>query len=422
MDSDYLTDLIDMVGFTVVGTNTESINFLSYNEKIKETKTYTNVSLDSTGNVFAKVTGNTYATTTNINWSTDGIVAGTFSGDTVLHGFSFTEGTYIINGVEYTLTNGDVTFDAITAGKERTDIIYLDATGIQVETGTLSNLGTIVLKDINFTNENTIILGTIKLTNTVGTYAGTYTGVSVNTSGFMAIPVTITAQSDHLLYTFATGTATIKNNEYVKLSALKYYNEVSNNASYKSVITLSAGTGKAQVASLTATAYGSTGQANIKFYLKNASNVAITEYHVFTTGTVYYIDNEINISNTTTLVTAYTKTTNNVAKYSDLYLDFINGQINNGDYVSGTTSDNVVEMYIDENGILTVTFVNPVTSSIDIVTDLGNWKQTLEIENTITDKTNTLEIKIDILKSKKDIILKHIMMKQHLLLVKHQES
>lgn len=399
MDSDYLTDLIDMIGFTIVGTNTDSINFLSYNEQIKETKSYETVSLDTLGNVFAKsITGfDSYEDTTHINWSTNGLIAGTFTSGSTMSDFSFGSGSYIINGVEYTLTDGDVAFATLAVGKERTDIIYLDADGIQVETGTLSNLGTQTLKNINFINENTIILGIIRLTNTTGTYDGTYSGITVDETGFITVPVTISAQSDHLLYTFTTGTVTIRNNEYAKLRALKYYNEISLNTTYKSVITLSDGSGKSQVASITATPYSSSAQSTIKFYLNDEVNIAITDYSLYTTGAIFYIDNEINISNTSTLQTSYLTTTNNVAKYSDFYQDFISGEINNGDYVSGTTIDNEIEMYVDVNGILNVTFNDSVDSSFDVVTDLGNWRQTLEIDSVgdITDETNTLSIKVN---------------------------
>jgi len=46
LDSDYPTDLTDLVGDTIVGINVDTINFLSYDQSIKEDIEYENKALD----------------------------------------------------------------------------------------------------------------------------------------------------------------------------------------------------------------------------------------------------------------------------------------------------------------------------------------------------------------------------------------
>jgi len=400
LDSDYPTDLADLVGDTIVGDNVTTINFLSYDQNIKENIEYPNVALDSANNVFA--TNNVGIApaylTTWLNWSTTGIQgSGTFvSGTTSTYQFDYTNATYIIGGIKYEIPTGTtsgVTEHAILAdGYHRNDIIYLDSDGLQVQKGTPNTSGiTSILSEINFNNDNTIILGTLYMSNTGGVVTGSYTGLSVGETNTTFLPYKITESTgtdtigDYLLINFdgTSGATYVVDNEYEKLRSKKLYEEISINLeANKGVAVLTSGAGKQEIIDPTSVSYTALNDAYIKVYLDTPAN--------YVNSAIYYIDKEFNYTSGVQLTTTYTSTSNVVAKYSDFYTDFINGEINNGDYVN-TDVDNTLEMYVDLDGILTVDFTQPLSISnpFTVTTDIGNWKQTIEIDKIdSTDETN----------------------------------
>jgi len=400
LDADYPTDLMDLVGDTIVGTSYESINFLSYDQNIKEDIEYPNVALDAANNVFAPNIsgyGLGYGSTW-MNWSTNGtgIVAGTFNTTTIQQPFTLSSASYIINGVNYELSGStyNVQLEVVADGYERTDIIYLDSDGFQVEKGVETVSGTTTLRAINFTNTNAIILGTVNMVNTGGSYTGSagYDAETVDGSGFVALPVTMTAvtgTTDYLEIEFlGTSGLTISNTEYERLRSIKYFTELSTNLeANKGVIVKNSGVDeKQEIIDPVSTTYTSTANATVKIYIDTPAN--------YTTGAIYYINNEFSFNSGIVMTTTLDSNLNVVAKYSDFYLDFFNGEINNGDFV-GDDEDNKLTMYLDVDGILTVNFTTAPTAPIIVTTDIGNWKQTLEIEGTITDDTNTVAISVD---------------------------
>lgn len=411
-DNDYLSDLVDLVGNTIVGTDVNTINFLSYNQSIKEEKSYSLVNLDSANNVFGTTTFNTRTNNWN-NWTTSsGIVWNNDFNPSTLY-LSFGTGTYIINGVQYTLTNGSVQISTLPSGYRRLDVLYLDTEGLHVMTGTETLSGnTAPKKEITFTNNNSIILGTLEvLTNSLGVYSVvTYNGITVDGSGFIAPTITAssvtgTIEGNYVKLEFLNTTgSTIRNNEYARLRLYKIFNEIAVQLSVnKGVIINTSGTTKVEIIDPTST-WGNTINAEIHIYVETPSNY-ISSGNIL----IYYVDKEFVISSSTSEIkTTYVSPfTNVVAKYSNFYLDFLNGQISNGDYILvGGTTKVYVKMYIDIDGILTVKFVDsdlssPVTIDgslgISIWSDLGNWKQTIELEqlSEITDDTNTISIKVN---------------------------
>jgi len=402
LDSDFPTDLMDLVGDTIVGENATAINFLSYSQNIKEDIDYPNVALDSANNVFAPNTsgyGTSYGSTW-LNWSTAGIQANTFtSGVTSQYDFTYTSATYIINGVLYEIptgtTQGITEHSQVAEGYQRRDIIYLDSDGLQVEEGvsTLSG-GTETLREINFSNTTTIILGTINISTTGGVTSGIYDEITVGTGSSLPLDVDVTMSAgvdvsgDYLLveFNYTSGT-TVTNSQYDRLRSMKYYTELSTNLdANKGVIVLSTGAGKEEIIDPVSSTYTTTANAKVKIYVDTPAN--------YLTSAIYYVDKEFTYTSGVKMTTTYTSLSNVVAKYSDFYLDFFDGEINNGDYVNGDSA-NLLTMYLDANGILTVDFTQAPTAPITVTTDIGNWKQTLEIEETIVDDTNTVQISVD---------------------------
>jgi len=81
LDSDHPTGKMDLIGDGIVGEETSSINFLSYDENILESKVYVNTPLDSVGNVFGNysslLSGNFATkdsrTATKTNWYVENV-------------------------------------------------------------------------------------------------------------------------------------------------------------------------------------------------------------------------------------------------------------------------------------------------------------------------------------------------------------
>lgn len=405
LDSDYLTDKVDLIGDTIVGTDTASINFLSYNQSIKEDREYPLVNLDATNNVFGTTD---FGSKTHAwdNWSTSSIQWSSFNNTTLKA--QFDTGTYIINGVQYTLgsdTYVDIT--TLTDGYKRLDVIYLDSTGMNVMDGTaVVSGGTIVPKSIDFTNTTSIILGTLEVLYSGSTYYDTYTPITVDVSGYVAPTIAATEVSgltnSYVNVTF-TGTSgsTVRDSEYARLRLTKLYTEISTTLENNKGVIIESGStyGKLEITDPTSTSYTTTADATIKIYATTpATYISGTDF------LLYYIDNEFDIQDDSiTLTTDYTGGDEVVAKYSSFYLDYINGEISNGDYFydSDDTTQIILTMYINSNNILTVNFSSAITtvtsSGITVSTDIGSWKQTIEIENysQITDTTNTLSIYVN---------------------------
>ena len=411
LDNDYLTDLVDLVGNTIVGDDAiTGITFLSYNQPIKETINYPQVILDSPNNVFGTATMSSQGHGWN-NWTQTGITwnSGTsFNTSTLKVVYDVSSPKYVINGVVYSgttvssnITSG-VTLTALTDGYKRNDVLYLDSDGIEVMTGTAYVIGgTAVNREITFTNENVIILGTLLVQNSGGTYTGTYTSITTS-QDFVSIQVTsgTTLGTGNWLKVVFTGTSgsTIGLSEYARLRSHKVYTEVSTQLDANMGVIISSTNLKTPVIDASAAGYTTTTNDLIYIYLDTPS--------IYTDGSngvlIYYVDNQFklasSISTSDVIITTNDLTANNiVAKYSSFYTAFFDGIINNGDTLSGTT--NKLTMYVDSLGVLRVTFsatVSDTTNGLYITSDIGNWRQTVEIEAIEgTDYTNVVGIYVD---------------------------
>jgi hypothetical protein len=145
----------------------------------------------------------------------------------------------------------------------------------------------------------------------------------------------------------------------------------------------------------------------------------------------YFIDNEFVIQGDTdkllttllpveSLVQSGITGVNNagvIGKQSAFYTNYIDGLINTGDYFFKYNDPTqltqiYLRMYVDAAGMVTIDFVNsptgtspqPITdwvskydSELDIISQLGNLKQNVELENSsqYTDLTNTREVWVD---------------------------
>jgi hypothetical protein len=266
-----------------------------------------------------------------------------------------------------------------------------------------------------------------------GTYSPVYTPVtvditatSISADAYKPINTTITTGTDYLRITFSgLNSASIDYKDYESLRMLHAYNEISEKVSDQSVlIAITGGTTFEQgiKTPITSIEFPPATWATIDLYVDSPS--------LCTTGStflLYYVDNEflLNANETIQLITSNQDLNNLdsvagkkrgiVAKYSAMYQDYYNGNVNNTDYfyANNSTGDTkyYLQMYLDENENLIVEFLDGggETKTInnwgdgykyhfDIHSDKANWKQSIEIvAGTLdgVDKTTCQEIVVD---------------------------
>jgi len=337
----------------------------------------------------------------------------------------------------------------------RYDVLYLSSDNSQIHilqgnqvSGTSPSLPNYLLSV-----PNTIILGYAQITYNGITGGGlptityTWNPITVNTSvGYVPLSTitgasgTTTAGVNYLTLTFGGTSGSINYTNYSQLRSTNLFTEITNNLlNYKGAI-ISGGW-------KTKTGYGNKypiGNTNIFVSSPTTStNGYITFYFdsvtqpfdyfniVNSSFLVYYIDNEfvldpdnaVNTLITTNYPLTYYQQTDVpnpihgiAATWSNLYQDYYNGIINNGDYfyvdnISGSTQTKVyLKMYLDANSNLVLTFVDEYGDTYNIsewltnygeelviYSDKGNLKESVEIQNPqyITDLTNTTSIYVD---------------------------
>ncbi len=323
----------------------------------------------------------------------------------------------------------------------RYDILYLnsDSTKINIVQGSQIIGSSSVKPNFILDNDNTIILGYVK-TEFSGTTSGatsqftiTYTGVTVDNSGYMyldsASDITynsgITSAGINYLDIIFEGTYGSSSDwkNYEKLRKLKIFEELSTKLSVGKGVIINMNTGyKFEIP--TPSFYDATisEDARIRIYLDDTENPFdyITASNQFI---IYYVDDEFLVGNgnvltiDTSMKPRTLDTEGVVAKYSAMYLDFLNGTINNYDYIwydndSGTTQKLWLKMIIDDDDLLHIsfldqldpeneTYINGFTTSygaeLIIYSDKNSLKQTVEIDNpsSIVDLTNTVAIYVN---------------------------
>ena len=459
LEADFRVSSLDIIGGTIVGEDVSSINFMSYNTILNEQISYSQTYLDSTNNVItnnndsyntdfiesgvdvrsgAYVNGNifgvSYNNTTTLTGPTGTTLSTTFTINPnayyVLNGVLITGNTFVVNasnGVSY--PNGS-----------RYDVLYLtNDNTINVLEGTESNSNTgAILPDYLYSLDSTIIIGYVYISNSGSTATLTYYPVSIDSNGYVPIGTTsgyeyeITNGFDtqnymNIQFNGTSGQTGIYN-DYNSLRQSQSFYEMYDNITTKSVFIHQTGGNfiggdKDPVLSVSSTESTSNQNANIKIYV-NSNTPSLC--HSGNTFLLYYVDNEFllheNSVDTSTLITRYdvlgTSDSNGiVATYSQLYLDYYNGNINNYDYFyvnndSGYTKI-FLDMFIDQSEILTVNFLSsvnppvstPVLSSswgttynhnLIIFSDRSNWKQSVQIDQWYGDDlTDCRQISID---------------------------
>lgn len=361
LQTDEPNGLIDLIGNGILNNNLSSIDYLSYQEEIKENITYNETKLDRVGNVIS-IGATGYARPSNPDNSTrtalysDFYVGGlssdlTFASSSTTIDFTAIDSYAVINTNMFNLsdtsftilpTNYTISSGSPTASQDFREVYVIDINGNLKTRPTNSDLvNGIVLGYVDFTinrNNNTPIIT-----------SATYTGVCVDNNGFIDLDVntsgtdvTVTTNGTLLTYEFQNTSGTIQPTDFVRYRRLKYFNAfaTSINGANKEKISILSG----------ANVNASNGhikllnEVDINISVVSATNLnksiiidipLTTPSVILQSGLILYkVDDEFLMGSdkVVTKKEIATSTEGVVGKFSDMYEDIFNGVINTSDY------------------------------------------------------------------------------------------
>lgn len=431
-ETDFRNGLVDLNASSLVGTTQSSIDFMSYKTNITESIEYNQVLLDRPGNVVGIgsipdiLRNEPNSPIERSGWFMDEFTLGlsrlplttTQNNISIQYeaepiGTINTDPYFVRNGVKYQLPIGITTLNIATASyttpgtyksvviiDSNNTITKIDSFNVNATTNPSVTATDIVLGYVTFDID---INGLI--TNVV------YTDVTVDETEFVQLvngvdyQITNVGTSTHtiLRFTMLNTALSISPNQYEQFRKIKLFNRIINTIDSvnisKSVMILNKTTfDKSSLATMSVNNIQTSTLVNKSFDLDTSlPQSSLTD--VINSGylVIYKVDDEL-IFGTTGLQTKSIKYVTNdafgiVAKYSNLYIDYINGKINNKDYFveqsGGYMVNNYLQKYVDGE-TLYVTFKNEdftgnqildnPTSSITVISNVSNYKQTLEIE------------------------------------------
>jgi len=362
--------------------------------------------------------------------------------------------TFVIDGTKYEMNTNtyelylkSLEFTNDPTGLERYDIIYLSKgnnSEFQVITGQQSTTGADKPPFILDYNDH-LILGYVHLKVSTATQTAfkidvEYVPVTVNEDGYMPlIDINMvsggTTLNKFIRMDFNNTSGTTDYTNYTQLRYRNAYDEIESKLDDgKGVIINHTDETKFYITQLnfSSAQYGSSNNAYIKIEI---GDKAPEDFYAVDSNKwlVYYLDNEFVLNETSTnrmftttkslsslVGSGQTSTTNAgiIGKYSNFYLDYYNGVINNGDYGymnndTGSTTKFVVKSWFegDDNGMLYLDFmgednispfniedfITVYNGELKVYSSDSNFKQTVEIESfdTTKDITKIYEIRID---------------------------
>ena len=411
VEADFFNGKLDLVGQTIAGQNTKTIDFLSYQETIMEEVEFTNVPLDLPGNVTALgagTVGNPYgkhafdSDPINKVPATSGFLSSTdrttFYAEEFVYNVALSASastTSATVSVSYTVANdayaiiGDnhipltatvSTFELSSSNyatssttASYTSAFVLDSTGtIKVINGSTKNIkptvssSDIVLGYVDFNVLSQSFVGTTTTTNVAVGYATdgkdkynhltTTSDYTVNNIGNGTIQVE---------FKNTNSTADVK--EYAQYRRFKMFNRLvdlldSPNKDKMTMLLDSSTQKKASLEGMTISNIVTTSTSNKSFYLNTGLTTSDLTEVINGLLVFYTIDNEFILGKEGVITTNYksSTTTGVVAKYSNLYSKFYDGNINTGDFFYNNRVD---DTKLVNGGSYSITFIPGEMSS-----------------------------------------------------------
>lgn len=436
-ETDYRNGLVDLNASSLVGTTQSSIDFMSYKFNITETLSYNQTLLDRPGNVAGigqpidlqvespydinsrsgwfiddftfGLSRNLFTSSTNeinIEYITEQVVVGTETVDPYFNR----------NGSSYNLDVETKSFNIATASYT-TPGTY-KSTFIIDSNNLISKVDSFVVNSTNNPTVTTtdIVLGYVEfdidVNGLIDTGSINFYDITVDETDY--IPFTFgsgmdynitnvgTTSSSILRFELPNTALTISPTQYNEFRKYKKFNSLLNvldsvNIDKSILIKNNTTFEKLSLSEMSVDNIQTSSTVNKSFDL--LTNLPESELLDIINGylVVYKIDDELIFGNEG-LETRNTLFENGdnigiVSKYSSLYIDYVNGKINTRDYfnfLSGGDNTNVyLEPYIDDE-ILYISYKNyaldgiqttdTYPTSIDVISNISNYKQTLEIE------------------------------------------
>lgn len=430
-ETDFRNGLVDLNASSLVGTTQSSIDFMSYKTNITESTQYDQVLLDRPGNVvgIGSLLDLLIVEPNDPNersgWFMDEFTFGlsrnpmTYSTNNIVIEYETepVNGTinpyFVRNGVEYQLPISISTFNIATAsyttpGTYKSTIIIdsnneiskIDSFNVNSTTNPAVTATDIVLGYVEFDIDINGLIDNVQFTDV--TVDETDFVQLVNGVDYQITNVGTTASSI-LRFEMLNTALSISINQYEQFRKVKLFNRIINtidsvNVGRSVMISNKTTHEKVSLSTMNVDNIQTSSLVNKSFDLAtNLPESLLTD--VITDGyfVVYKVDDE-TIFGSTGLETRSGKFNSLdafgiVAKYSTLYTDYINGKINTRDYFvaqSGGFDTNIyLQKYLDGE-TLYITFKNEdftgdqildgFVDNITIVSNISNYKQTLEIE------------------------------------------
>ena len=369
VETDYPSGTVDIIGQTLVDLDKSSVNFMSYQDTIKEIDTYPETQLDSLGNVIGidSISGRTTANA-NQTISASGVTLGGSFTTVAAPTITVASGDAIINNVSNAIANTVVTLTTIPTPafltNYRIDVVYVNAAGLVVLLeGTMINLANGLIESAAVTAgltypgtlpSNAIVVGYVfRSTTSAGVYANTYVPVAMNTGPASFIPLTIGSvgtdlivanTATNILSVTFTGTATATVANYKAWRLVQFFNEIVTKKVLSNSVIIDTNGDKVDLSTAIWTDNYTSGSGDKYFTLTVASADINTESYTNGNLVFYYSDNEFIVDagglETRDTITG-TANYGITAKNSSFLQDFYNGKIKTGDYFyvnMGTTT------------------------------------------------------------------------------------
>lgn len=366
VETDFPTGNVDIIGQTLTDLGKSKINFMSYQDTIEVTDFYDNMPLDTLGNVIGvgTIAGRTSTKSNGTLSNMSVAVVGAGFATSATPALNITGGTAIINNISLVVaTNAALAFTALPVPLSNTnyriDTVYVDNTSvIQIAVGAVANLENNLIESLTVgltypasMPNNAIVLGYLFRRRVGSVSANVYVPVALAIgTGFVPLlispnilPLPLAIGTDIMVDNTATnvlsltfvGTATATKANYKAWRRILFFNElVTKKVLTNSVIINSTG---AKVDLSTAIWSDNYSAGSGDKTLSITATIGDIKTQSYTNGSVvfHYNDNEFTM-NTNGLETrstvAGTAFYGVVAKNSEMYLDFLNGMINTGDY------------------------------------------------------------------------------------------
>ena len=351
VEVDYFNGKIDLIGNSIAGKNTSSIEFLSYKEKISEEVKFDKTLLDTVGNVTSLGTG-TYSLSSRTALNSEGYVhnlnvSSTHSGSTVSVSYTSVDQSVnayaIIGDQKLNLSNQTFTINANDYPISSTSATYssafvIDSIGdVKVINSSNSNLPTVSTSDI--------VLGYVSfVTSTAGATTSITnlirTDVTVDTSGFVELDSNLNiTESNGVVKIEFVGTNVISSvKDYEVYRRFKMFNRlvslIDSSNKDKMTMLLNSSFDKVSLSGMTISDI-ETSTTSLKSFKLN-TGLTSAELTAVKNGLLvfYTVDNEFILGSDklTTKVEVLSATHGVVGEYSKFYKDFYDGIINTGDF------------------------------------------------------------------------------------------